>query len=492
MRPLRVLHVASECAPFAKTGGLGDVVGALPIAQRAQGIDARVVMPLYRGIDWDAQERLAATLIVPMGGFVAYGGLRRGRLPRSEVPIYFLQHDAYYDRAGLYGDSRGDFGDNVERFAFLCRGAFAAARAEGFAPDVIHAHDWQGALAPVYIDTTEWGSEMHGAATVLTLHNLGYQGVFAPGDLAVTGLGPGHYNSREFEHFGALNLLKGGLFHADRITAVSPSYAREIQQPAQGAGLDGVIRERAAALSGILNGVDTEVWDPARDPLIAARFHPGDLSGKAACKAAMQREAGLPERPGVPLFGVVTRLTGQKGMDILVSLLPRVLEWDIQIVVLGTGDPALERAFQVASRVRGDKVGAFTRFDDGLAHRIEAGSDFFLMPSRYEPCGMNQMYSLRYGTLPLVHATGGLADTVWNYDERTGAGTGFVTTELSPRALHDLMGWAIWAYWNRPHHIDAMRRRGMTQPFGWDRAARAYTDVYLGAYAERRGHPFRG
>jgi starch synthase len=491
-RPLRVLHIASECAPFAKTGGLGDVVGALPIAQRAQGIDARVVLPLYRGIDWNALEQRPYTLTVPMGGGAEFGAVRRGVLPDSEVPIYFLEHLQYFDRAGIYGDTKGDFGDSVRRFAYLCRGAFAACRAEGFSPDIVHAHDWQAALAPVYVDTTEWGTELHGAATVLTIHNLGYQGMFTADDLPATGLGWEHYNGEELEHFGALNLLKGGLTHADRITTVSPTYAREIQRPEHGNGLDGVIRSRAGRLHGILNGIDTRVWNPEIDQRIAARYSASELWGKARCKEALQREAGLPVRPDVPLFTVVTRLTGQKGMDILVSILASVLQWDVQLVVLGSGDSALERSFEVASRLRPDKIKAFLRFDDALAHRIEAGGDFFLMPSRYEPCGMNQMYSLRYGTLPIVHATGGLADTVWNYDDRTGDGTGFVMNELTPRALHDAMGRAAWAHAHRREQLDQLRRRGMGQRFGWDRAAAAYTDVYLGAYAQRRGHGFMG
>jgi starch synthase len=488
-RPFRVLHIASECAPFVKTGGLGDVVGSLPIAQYERGLDVRVVVPLYRGIDWNALERLSHTLVVPMGGFTAYGAVRRGRLAGG-APVYFLEHLNYYDRGGLYGDSGGDFGDNVERFAYLCRGAFALARAEGFVPDIVHAHDWPAALAPAYVKTTEWGTPLHGAGTVITVHNLGYQGVFSPASFGATGLGPEHLRGDQFEHYGTLNLLKGGLVFADRIVAVSPTYAREIAHPDKGAGLDGVVRARAGAVSGVLNGIDDRTWDPRTDRHLAARFDAADLAGKAVCKAALQREARLPERPGVPLYGVVTRLTGQKGMDVLLAALPAVLRWDVQFVVLGSGDPGLEGAFEGFARAYPDKLAAFLRFDDGLAHRIEAGADFFVMPSRYEPCGMNQMYSLRYGTLPIVHATGGLVDTVWNYDERTGFGTGFVTNDLTPRSLHDVLGWTLWAHHNRAADLERMRRVAMGQDFGWSRAAAAYEDVYRAAYASRRGHPF--
>lgn len=490
MRPLRVLHIASECAPFKKTGGLGDVVGALPKAQRALGVDARVVVPLYRGIDWNAQARLPYTLTVPMGGGAAFGAVRRGVLPGSDAPVYFLEQNHYFDRDGVYGDSSGDFGDNVARFTYLCRGAFALCRAEGFVPDIVHAHDWQAALAPVFVDTTEWGTELHGAATVLTIHNMGYQGVFRPEALQSTGLGWEHFHGGELEHFGTLNLLKGGLVHATRISAVSPTYAREIQTREQGAGLDGVVRARASDLVGILNGVDERVWDPATDPHLPARYSAEDMRGKAGCKAALQREVGLPERADVPLFGVVTRLTSQKGMDLLVSILPTLLDADVQLVVLGSGDPGLERAFGAAAAMRGDRLRAALRFDDGLAHRIEAGADFFVMPSRYEPCGMNQMYSLRYGTLPIVRATGGLADTVWGYDGATGRGTGFVFHEPSPRALLDTMGQAAHVFHERAHDLAKMRAAAMGQPFGWDRAALAYQQLYLEAWASRRGRAF--
>ncbi len=486
-RPLRVLHVASECAPFAKTGGLGDVVGSLPIAQQARGIDARVVLPLYRTVPRAGLERLPPTLVVPMGGFTAYGALYRGHLAHSAAPVYFVEHQHYFERDGIYGDARGDFGDNVERFAFLCRAAFAVCRAEGFLPDVIHAHDWQGALSLVFTNTVEWGTAFHSCATVLSIHNMGYQGVFDPRDLAITGLGNEHLHGDELEHFGTLNLLKGGIVHANQVLTVSPTYAQEIQTREHGAGLEGVVRAKASQLRGILNGVDMQVWNPRTDPRIAARFSAEDLSGKAICKAMLQREAGLPEQSRTPLFGIITRLTPQKGMDLLVSILPTLLELDLQLVVLGTGDPKLERAFQAAAWARPHQVAAAIQFDDALAHRIEAGCDFFLMPSRYEPCGMNQLYSLLYGALPIVHRTGGLADTVWSFEERTGNGTGFVIDELNPRSLFDGIGWAQSTYFQRPGDIDRMRRLAMSQDFSWDRSAAEYEKAYWRALTLR--HP---
>lgn len=487
-----MLHVASECAPFAKTGGLGDVVGALPIAQRESGLDARVVMPLYAGIDWNALERLPHTLTVPGNGRTEFAGVRRGRLPGSDAPVYFVEHHGYFDRGGIYGDKSGEFSDNLSRFSFLSRAGFAVARAEGFVPDVIHAHDWQTGLVPAYVNTVEWGTPYHGAATVLSIHNMGYQGMFAHDAFPSSGLGWEHLNEGEFAHRGAVNLLKGGLAHATRIAAVSPSYAQEILGDEHGAGLQHFLRHHARKVSGVLNGIDARVWNPATDRHLAANYDEHDLSGKAVCKAALQRESGLPVRADVPIFGVVSRFTSQKGLDYLVSILPQLLQWEIQIVVVGTGDKSLEHAFRIAARARPDKMASFLTFDDALAHRIEAGADFFLMPSRYEPCGMNQMYSLRYGTLPIVNRTGGLADTVWNFREETGEGTGFVLSHLSSDALYGTMGWATRLFYERPEAIDRMRRVGMSQDFGWVRAARRYEDLYLSAYAERRGHGFYG
>jgi starch synthase len=490
--PLRVLFVSSEVAPFKKTGGLGDVVGALPKALAARGIDVRVVMPLYQGLPWSSLERLDGVLEVPMYYGRARAGVRMGSIPGTSVPVYFLEYNRYFDRPGVYGPPGGGYDDNLERFVFLSRGSLEICKRLGFIPDVVNAHDWQAAFVPMYLNTVEWGRPLHGTASVFTIHNLAYQGATDGGAMFVTGLGREHFNPGELEHFGALNPLKGALWHSTFLSTVSPTYAREIQTPAFGCGLDGVLRARAADLRGILNGVDTDDWNPATDRLIAARYSADDLAGKAACKAALQKRLGLPARPEVPLFGVVSRLTAQKGLDALAHALERVLGWELQIAVLGTGDPEAESFFARASERRPDKVRAFIGFDNALSHQIEAGADFFLMPSRFEPCGLNQMYSLRYGTLPIVRATGGLADTVSNYDEATGEGTGFVFGELTPAALGDTIGWALSTYFERPGHMRGMIRRAMGLDFGWARAAADYERLYLDAYARRRGYAFGG
>ena len=486
--PLKVLFVASECAPFAKTGGLADVVGALPIALRRQGVDVRIVMPLYAGMPWDQFEVLDGSLVVPMYWGTAAARVRVGQLPRSEVPVYCLEYNRYYDRPFLYGPPSQGYSDNLERFTFLSRGALEICKALGYIPDVVHCNDWQAALVPVYLNTFEWAQPLHGSASVYSIHNLAYQGVLESGALFITGLGREHYNPGEFEHFGALNLTKAALYHSTLLSTVSPTYAREIQTGAYGCGLDGVLASRSRDLRGILNGIDVDEWNPWTDPFIPAHYDARRMGGKAKCKAALQAELGLPARAEVPIFGLVGRLTTQKGVDVLAHALDRILRWDVQVILLGTGDPEAEDFFRRAQWERGDRFRAWIGFDNGLAHRIEAGCDFFMMPSRFEPCGLNQMYSLRYGTLPIVRATGGLVDTVANYDEATGGGTGFIFNDLRPDSLAATLGWATSTWYDRRDHIVAMRKRAMAQDFSWDRAAREYEVLYLDAYARRRGH----
>ncbi len=488
--PLKVLFVASECAPLAKTGGLADVVGALPIALRRLGVDVRIVMPLYAGMPWDQLEVLDGALVVPMYWGRASARVRVGQLPRSDVPIYCLEYNRYYDRPYLYGPPSQGYSDNLERFTFLSRGALEICKALGFIPDVIHSNDWQSALVPVYLNTFEWAQPLHGSASVYSIHNLAYQGVLESGALYITGLGREHYNPGEFEHFGALNLTKAALFHSTLLSTVSPTYAREIQTGAYGCGLDGVLAARSRDLRGILNGIDVDEWNPWTDPFIPAHYDARRMGGKAKCKAALQKEAGLPVRADVPIFGLVGRLTTQKGVDVLAHALERILRWDVQLILLGTGDPEAEEFFRRAQQERGDRFRAWIGFDNGRAHRIEAGGDFFLMPSRFEPCGLNQMYSLRYGTLPVVRATGGLVDTVANYDETNGGGTGFIFNDLRSDSLADTIGWATSTWYDRPDHILAMRKRAMALDFSWDRAAREYEGLYLDAYARRRGHAY--
>ena len=487
---LKVLFVASEVAPFRKTGGLADVAGVLPRALRQRGIDIRVVMPLYQGIQWNNLEQLDGTLAVPMYFGHARAGVRMGRLPGTDLPVYFIEYNRFFDRPYVYGPPGQAYSDNLERFAFLSRASLELCKTIGFIPDVIHANDWQTALVPVYVNTVEWSKPLHGAGTLFTIHNLAYQGNFESGAMFITGLGQQHFNSSEFEHFGDMNLMKAAIRHANLLTTVSPTYAREIQTSGYGFGLDGELSLRSSDLRGVLNGIDTNEWNPAADPHISAPYSADNITDKAVCKASLQKQLGLPVRPNVPLFGVVGRLTPQKGFDVLAHALDKIFSWDLQMVLLGNGDHEAENFFSHLAGLRSDKFRTFIGFDEGLAHRIEAGSDFLLMPSRFEPCGLNQMYSQRYGTLPIVRGTGGLLDTVANYDQATGDGTGFIFWDLTPGAIADSVGWALSTYFERPAHIEAMRTRAMQQDFSWDRAAEAYEGLYREAYRIRRGHDF--
>jgi len=479
-----ILFVTPECTPYAQAGGLGDVSSALPKALARQGFLPHVVMPLYREVDRSGLQRLPGAIAVPTGADVRTASLWRGRLG-DDVPVYLLDQPALFDRDGIYGPNGTSFDDNLERFAFLSRAAFAVAQRHGIEPDIIHAHDWPTALAVLYAQ-----ERTPAVPSVLTLHNVGHQGRFPLDAFPCTGLPSTELSPQCLEHFGTINLLKGGILRASALTTVSPSYARDIQSPAWGCGLDGVLRFRSHDLHGILNGIDTEVWNPASDPWLPARFDATDLRGKAACKAWLQRAAGFAQRPEVPVFGVVSRLTHQKGLDVLARSLARILDLEVQFVLLGTGDPDAERFFAMASRVRSDRFHAWLSFDPVLAHRIEAGCDFFVMPSRYEPCGLNQLYSLRYGTLPVVRATGGLDDSVDGYDEATGRGTGFKFHDLHPQSMFDVIGWAVSTWYDRSSHIVAMRQAAMKRDSSWDIAASAYGRLYEEVLGGTSRRPF--
>jgi starch synthase len=482
-----ILFVASECAHFVKAGGLGDVVAALPAALRVLGHDARIVLPRYDVIADEGLVRRAAPLGVPLGTGTAWSGVLETRLPGTDVPVYLLEHDALFGRGYLYDPPGGFASDNLIRFAFLCRGALQLCKYLKFAPDVFHVHDWPSALLPVYLNTIEAAGPLARAASVLTIHNLAHQAKFPATDLPATHIPWSEFRADGLEDFGSVNPLKGGLYHATKVTTVSPRYAQEIRTPEGGAGLDAVARFRGGDLVGVLNGIDERVWDPSNDPAIYAPFGALDLTGKGACKRALQRELGLDERADVPLVGVVSRLSEQKGTDVVLSALTRLLDLDTQVVVLGSGDRAAEGYLAMRSRHGGGRFRAWIGFSEALAHRIEAGADLFLMPSRFEPCGLNQMYSQRYGTLPIVRATGGLDDTVENYNVSTGTGTGFKFWDLGTDSLVATVAWACETYRMRRHHFRAMQVRAMKKRFGWDLAARQYESVYEWAVNERTG-----
>ena len=479
-RPIRVLLVTPELAPWTKSGGLGDVSAALPKALREIGVDARVLVPAYSAVR-DALRHATAAAPVPnfSGAFAPATLLAADR--DAAVPVYLVDCPGYYRRDGTaYLDPSGrDWPDNHMRFGLLSRcAAWLANETSPFAwrPDVVHCHDWPTGLAPAYL-RYRTGAR---TATLMTIHNVAFQGLFPATTLPVLGLPPESFAIEGVEFHGKLSCLKAGIHYADRISTVSPTYAREIQTEELGCGLGGLLRHRARGLTGILNGIDTAVWDPATDPLIAERYDFAHLDRKAANKAELLRRMQLEPRLDLPLLGVVSRLTHQKGLDLLVEIAPRIVGYPAQLAILGSGEPALEEAFSGIANRFPQRAAAHIGYDEALAHLVEAGSDIFVMPSRFEPCGLNQMYSMRYGTPPVVRATGGLADTVVDCTPATlkdGSATGFVFEHLNGDSLHQAIERALTA-WRDPATWHALQESGMARDFGWRQAARRYRGLY--------------
>lgn len=470
---MRILHVAAELYPLVKTGGLGDVMAALPAALGARGEDVRLLLPGFPGF-LAGIEGLEPVCAVPAPSWAGEPVLLRGRVPGSGLTACVLHAPALYDRPGhvyLSPDGR-DWPDNHRRFALLGMAAaqIAGGLDEAWRPEVVHAHDWHAALAPVYMATSGVT-----AASVLTIHNLAFQGLFPAHAFADLGLPIGLFGVDGLEFWGRVSFMKGGLLFADRITTVSPTYAAEIVTPEHGMGLDGVLRSRGGALSGILNGVDYAVWDPAADALLPAPYGPADLAGKARCKAALQAEMGLAADPDAFLLGAVTRLTGQKGFDLVLDAAPSLAGLGCQLAMLGSGEPGLEDGFARLARSDGARIAVRIGYDEALAHRIIAGADAMLVPSRFEPCGLTQLYAMRYGTPPIVRRTGGLADTVT--DAREATGTGFLFEAIDPDAL---LGAATRAALLRrdPSRWEALVRAAMSTDFSWSRAADRYAALY--------------
>ncbi len=478
---MKILMIASECVPFAKTGGLADVVGALPIALRALGQETIVVMPKYGSIDVH-KHRITPffnSMCVWMGNTEEWCAVRTTTM--DGIPVYFIESDKYFARPGLYHDENfNDYGDNPRRFAFLTRAGLQLARDMGFAPDIVHVHDWQTALAAAYLKVWHWNDPVLGkAASVLTIHNVGYQGKYGKEHYDYIGLQWGNFTPDKLEDHGSVNFLKGGIVYADLVTTVSPTYANETRMPEYAHGMAPYLNNKGVNYIGILNGVDYTQWNPATDKLIPAQYSAEDLSGKAVCKRELQKRFLLNVDPAIPIIGVVSRFADQKGLDLLAGSIEAIVNsMHVQFVILGSGDKRLEAFYgELPARYPG-RIGSYIGYDNTLAHWIEAGADFFIMPSRYEPCGLNQIYSLKYGTLPIVRNTGGLADTVEQYDEATGEGTGFKFWEPSAHAIYYTVGWAVSTYYDRRHHIAKMIQKAMAQNFSWDESARAYLEAY--------------
>lgn len=484
MAGLKILMIASEAVPYIKTGGLADVVGALPAALQSLGHQVIVVLPRYSAVSLERHGIVPS--LSPLGVWMGnkeewcsvYAANNEG------VPFYFIESQQYFDRYGLYHDaSFRDYQDNPHRFGFLTRAGLQLCRDLGFSPDIVHVHDWQTALASAYLKVWHWDDPILGkAASMLTIHNIAYQGVYDAIHFDYLGLQRSNFTPQKLEDHGRINFLKGGIVYADLVNTVSPTYARETLTPAGGQGLAPYLNDKGDRYLGILNGVDYTRWNPELDTLIPANYSAQDLSGKTECKKQLQMHFGLEVNPEIPLVGGISRFVDQKGLHLLAETMDAILrDMQVQFVLLGAGEKRLEDFYGGLPAYYPGRVGSFIGYNDQLSHWIEAGSDFFIMPSLFEPCGLNQIYSLKYGTLPIVRATGGLEDTVQQYDESSGAGTGFKFWEPSPRSIYYTVGWAVSTFYDRPHHMKQMIQNAMAQDFSWQRSAAAYETAYLRA-----------
>jgi starch synthase len=481
---MKILFASSEVVPYSKTGGLADVAGALPEAIASRGHDVTIVTPRYKSIDiasFDLRRR-RSRLNIQVKGKSIQGSLLEGRT-KSGVEVLFVDQPGYFDRDGLYGTAGKDFPDNDERFAFFSRAVLEACRVTGMTPDIVHCNDWQTGPIPAMLQFEYRDrAELNSTGSVMTIHNLGYLGLFPPEAMMTLGLGWNLFTPSNLEFYGKVSYLKAGLVFADKLTTVSKKYAKEIQEAAFGFGLEGLLSERSADLKGILNGVDYARWDPQHDTAISTTYSFDNLSGKVACKTDLQQLMGLPLDPDLPLIGCVSRLTTQKGLNLFLQAAQELLELDCQWVFLGTGDPEMEQALSELAQRHPTKLAKRTSHEEGLAHQIQAGADIFLMPSKYEPCGLNQMYALRYGTIPIVRAVGGLDDTIEDVSEGDGNGFKFAGTkaeDLVATVRRALEGYQDKVSWRR------VMEYAMSQDFSWSLAARQYDAIYQQVLALR-------
>jgi starch synthase len=486
-KPLRVLFVTPEAVPFAKTGGLADVAGALPKYLQPLGCDLRLVMPYYRMVKKTGGpiQHLGEEMEVTVGGETIQVDLYQGQLDQ-EIPVYFIGREEFYDREHLYGTPKGDYFDNAERFIFFSKAALLLCRYLGFSPDIIHHHEWQTGLISAYLKSIYREDPLFShTAVVFTIHNIAYQGLFRKEKFWLTGLPQEMYNPEGIEFWERINLMKAGIVYTDVINTVSRRYSKEIQTPEFGYGLEGILSKRKEDLYGIINGVDYTEWDPSHDPHLVAHYDSNDLSGKRACKKDLLKEFHLPASlEKVPLLAMISRLADQKGFDLLAEILEELFTLDVGFVLLGTGEQKYHDLFhQVASKYP-QKAGIRIAYDDGLAHKIEAGADLFLMPSKYEPCGLNQIYSLKYGTIPLVRATGGLDDTIVNYDPATRTGNGFKFNRYDAKEFLNQIKVAI-SFFSQPKHWKQLLQNAMAADFSWQRSAEAYLQLYRKALKKR-------
>jgi starch synthase len=484
--PMHIVLAASECVPFSKTGGLADVVGALPRALVAAGHQVSVYIPRYRQTKLNDPQVVVRSITVPFDDRYRFCSVVTDGI-HSGVRFYFVDYPPYFDRDALYGTSAGDYPDNAERFALFSRAVLESSKVLGV-PHVFHCHDWQSALIPVLL-RTQYAEDpaFRDVATVFTIHNIGYQGLFAPDTLPLLTLPWDLFTIAKMEFFGQVNFLKGALVYSDYVTTVSRRYSQEIQTTEFGFGLEGVLRDRSSTVTGILNGVDYEEWNPNVDKFIAAQYSADDLNAKAKCKQDLLATFGMADADQkLPVIGIVSRFAAQKGFDLIAQVMDRLAREDMIVVALGNGDRRYEEMFLRLNKQFPQKIAVKVAYDNAVAHKIEAGSDMFMMPSRYEPCGLNQIYSLKYGTVPIVRATGGLDDTIEPWDARTGKGTGFKFTEYSGESLLLTIKEALRAFRDQASW-QVLMRNGMGKDFSWSNSAKEYIRIYERARQSRAG-----
>ncbi len=484
---MKILMLAPECAPFSKVGGLADMVSSLSKEMAENGHEVKIFTPLYSSVKKDESFEMALSGLSVHLGFGVEEFCAVWSKAWGKAKVYFAEFNKYYARAGIYNEGANSYGDNGARFAFLCKAGLEFCSAINWIPDVIHCHDWTTGLVPVYLNTIYKYTPIGKAATVYTIHNMQHQGVFPRSLLDFAGLPSQEiFHSYNIEALGNINMMKGAIYNATKISTVSPTYAKEIKTSEYGFGLDGILRFKSADMVGIVNGIDYDEWNPATDKRLPANYTAKDFSGKAKCKEVLQQKLGLNVDPNVPVFGVVSRLFDQKGLDILANIIdPLMANMNIQIALLGSGEKWLEGAFMRYSHNYKGRVGSYIGYDETLSHLIEAGSDFFLMPSRFEPCGLNQIYSMAYGTPPIARATGGLVDTIENYQEGKGKGDGFLFADSTTSALYNTIGWACSTYFDRPKEYLKLRVNGMKKDFSWKKSAKEYEELYTWAVGAR-------
>jgi len=473
-----ILYCTPEVTPFSKTGGLGDVAGSLPKALAAAGCDVRVITPKYAGINESSYKlkKIIDNMPLRIGNRKEAGSLYEGKLPGSKVPVYFVSCSKYFDRKELYQENGKDYEDNLERFSFFSMMALHSMEKLGWQPDIVHCNDWQTALIPIYLKTVMKSGH---TGALFTIHNIGYQGLFKREQLPVTGLDWQLFNIKGLEYFGKINLLKGGIIFSDIVTTVSPSYSMEIQTEEYGYGLEGVLKERSRDLYGIINGVDYDEWDPSQDNHISVRYSIKSIGSKKECKKDLQKNCGLPVEDK-PLIGMVSRLDDHKGYDILAEIMGELMQLDIQMVMLGTGKAKYQDIFVKFKNQYPDKLSVNLFFNNTMAHKVEAGSDLFLIPSKYEPCGLSQLYSFKYGTVPVAHKTGGLADTITDFIPSAAAdkkATGFLFSHYSPDALLKAVMLSLYVYEDKVTWKKLVTA-GMKSDFSWKQPAKEYVELY--------------